>query len=86
MLSEHFDGNTTGVSRAGVGSKCQDRERQGVATELTGMYLQRVLAVSTQPGSPPPITQWDSSGLWGIDNMTGNSLICRLESTRLRIG
>jgi len=29
VLPEHFDGCTTGVSRAGVGSDCQDRERQG---------------------------------------------------------
>jgi len=33
-----------------------------VATELTGKYSQRVLAVNTHPGSPPPVTQWDSSG------------------------
>ena len=52
----------TGVSRAGVGSDCQDRERQGVATEAPWMGSRRVLAVTTHPGSPP-ITQSGSSGL-----------------------
>ena len=29
VLYEHFNGNSIGVSRAGVGTDCQDRERQG---------------------------------------------------------
>ena len=32
-----------------------------VATELTRMYSQRVLVITTHPGSPP-ITEWDSDG------------------------
>ena len=55
VLSEHFTGNTTGVSRAGVGAEWQDRERHDVATEHTWKYSLRVLAVNTRPGPPPSI-------------------------------
>ena len=45
VLPEHFNECPTGVSRAGVGVKCQDRERQDVATRA---YMD-VLAAS--PGT-----------------------------------
>ena len=71
-------GDVIDVSRAGVVSDCQDRERQDVATEPTGMSLWRVLAITNHPGSPPTI-QWDSNEYWSLYFRLTNSTItdCR---------
>ena len=44
-----------GVSRAGVVSDYQDRERQGRRDRAYRMYLWRVLVITNHPGSPPTV-------------------------------
>ncbi len=48
VLTEHFNGSAIGVSRAGVGIDCQDRERHGRRARA----YRDVLAAS--PGSQYP--------------------------------
>jgi hypothetical protein len=75
VLSEHFNGNTIGVSRAGVNSACQDRERQGSRARAHTDVLVASPEVRYRTTSDPKLIS--SIGPWGYAN---NFLIIYLQT------
>ena len=54
VLSKHFNELPSACPEQGWVLGARTVSDRDVATELTGMYSQRVLAVGTHPGSPLP--------------------------------
>ena len=78
VLTEHFNGNTIGVSRAGVGTDCQDRERQGRRDRADMDVLVASPGSQYPPLLPTPlIIKWDSSGsvAFVASNVSGPSIL-----------